>query len=169
MNDRSPREAFLAGERTDDVVLYLAESAVDALETLARVGERVEGSDGDEASEGGADGEGGDDADGGGEPGVVIVADGERGRNAFRSATGVDAMAFAQEAMEIEGLVDSDLTGGTCPDTPEGGDHGTRFIFAFAEAQNEAVGGIYAEGDVIHAYAQCACGVAYSDRWVVES
>jgi hypothetical protein len=30
------------------------------------------------------------------------------------------------------------------------------------------VGGVYAEGDVVHAYAQCACGTAYSDRWVVD-
>ena len=31
----------------------------------------------------------------------------------------------------------------------------------------EAVGDIYAEGDVIHAYAACECGTTYSDKWVV--
>ncbi|WP_214676352.1 DUF5807 family protein, partial [Escherichia coli] len=39
---------------------------------------------------------------------------------------------------------------------------------AFAEAQNEEVGGIYAEGDVIHAYAKSSEGAAFSDRWVVD-
>ncbi len=43
-----------------------------------------------------------------------------------------------------------------------------KFIFSFAEAQNEEVGGIYEEGDVVHAYAKCTCGTTYSDRWVVD-
>ena len=148
MTDTSAREAFLAGERTDDVAFYLAESVVDDLGPLERFGERVDG-------------------------GICIVVDGERGRNAFRAATGTDAMAFAREAMTLEGIVEGDLTGGTCPE--EAGseahgdtDHETRYLLAFAEARNDAVGGIYAEGDVIHAYAKCACGTTYSDRWVVE-
>ena len=32
---------------------------------------------------------------------------------------------------------------------------------------DEAVVDLYAEGDVIHAYAACDCGTTYSDRWVV--
>ncbi|WP_290814791.1 DUF5807 family protein [Halovivax sp.] len=142
-----PGAAFLAGERPDDVAIYLSEAAADDLEKLASVGERVDG-------------------------GVRIVVDGERGRNAFRAATGVEAMAFAKEAMGTDGDVAPDLAGGTCPEADAGedtdGDHATRFVFAFAEAQNEEVGGIYAEGDVIHAYAQCACGTAYADKWVAE-
>ncbi|MFC6719354.1 DUF5807 family protein [Natrialbaceae archaeon GCM10025810] len=141
MTDRDPREEFLAGERPDDVALFLADSFVDD-DRLAEFGERVEG-------------------------GVLIVVDGERGRNAFRAATGTEAMQFAGSAMDVDGLVESDLTGGTCPDEPDGGDHEVRFVFAFSEEQNEDVGGIYAEGDVIHAYARCACGTAYSDRWTV--
>ena len=135
-----PRAAFLAGERTEDVALFLADSFVDD-DRLERFGERVDG-------------------------GTLLVVDGERGRNAFQAATGVDAMAFAGSAMGLEGIVDGDLTGGTCPDEPEGGDHAVQFVFAFAEERNEEVGGIYADGDVIHAYAQCRCGTAYSDRWV---
>jgi hypothetical protein len=30
------------------------------------------------------------------------------------------------------------------------------------------VGGLYAEGAVVHAYAHCECGTSYSDRWVVD-
>lgn len=152
MNDR--RSAFLAGERPDDVALFLAESYV-ADDRLAEFGESVDG-------------------------GVVLVVDGERGRNAFRAATGTDAMAFAKDAMATEGEIDRELTGGVCPesdseqsadhgasaDSGDSTDHDVQFVFAFAEEQNEDVGGIYAEGDVVHAYARCACGAVFSDRWV---
>ncbi len=148
MSDR--REEFLAGDRPDDVALFLAESFVDD-DRLAEFGDQVDG-------------------------GVLIVVDGERGRNAFQAATGTEAMQFAGSAMQVEGIIDGDLTGGTCPDEPSEGDsseaadddHEVQFVFAFAEEQNEEVGGIYAEGDVIHAYAQCRCGTAYSDRWAVQ-
>ncbi|WP_254861898.1 DUF5807 family protein [Halovivax gelatinilyticus] len=133
-------EAFLAGERPDDVAIYLAADAVDDLGRLESYGERVD-------------------------DGIVIVVDGERGRNAFRAATGVDAMAFAKEAMATQGSIDAKLTGGTCPEAD--GDHEVRFVFAFAEEQNEDVGGLYGEGDVVHAYARCDCDLAYSDKWVV--
>lgn len=132
-------EEFVAGERLDDVALFLASSYVDD-DRLASFGDSVDG-------------------------GVVIVVDGERGRNAFRAATGVDAMAFAQSAMATEGDIEGDLAGGTCPDESADDTHEVQFVFAFAEAQNEEAGGLYAEGDVIHAYAQCTCGTAYSDRW----
>ena len=138
-----PRTEFLAGERLEDVALFLADSYV-ADDRLTEYGTSLE-------------------------DGVVIVVDGERGRNAFKAATGTDAMEFARQAMEHEGVIDDDLTGGTCPDEPDGGDHAVQFIFAFAEAQNEEVGGIYADGDVVHAYAHCSCGAAYSDRWTIRS
>lgn len=133
------REEFLAGERTDDVALFLADAAVDTPEKLDEFGERVDG-------------------------GRLLIVDGEAGRAAFRSATGTDAMGFAKEAMGTEGRIDRSLTGGACPDAE---DDDVRFVFAFAEEQNEDVGGLYAEGDVIHAYAQCDCGTAYSHKWVV--
>lgn len=141
MTDR--RAAFLAGDRLEDVALYLAESYVSD-DRLVEFGEQVD-------------------------DGVVLVVDGERGRNAFRAATGMKAMDFAGTAMQLEGIIDGDLAGGTCPEEAGDGDdaHHVQFIFAFAEAQNEEVGGIYADGDVMHAYAQCACGVAYSDKWVI--
>ncbi|WP_254525211.1 DUF5807 family protein [Natrinema caseinilyticum] len=139
-----PREEFLAGERPDDVALYFADSYVSD-DRLEQFGDRVD-------------------------DGVLIVVDGERGRNAFRAATGTGAMEFAKSAMNLEGDVDDDLAGGQCPeasDTEASDDdgHAVQFVFAFAEERNEDVGGIYAEGDVIHAYAQCTCGTAYSDRW----
>lgn len=134
----SAREAFLAGERPDDVAIYLAEGVVDDPDALAGYGERLE-------------------------DGVLLVVPGESGRNAFSTATGKDAMAFAKEAMGEEGEIDADLTGGSCPAC---GDDEVRIVFAFAEEPNEEVGGIYAEGTVIHAYAQCACGTAFSQRWV---
>ncbi|QRV13542.1 hypothetical protein JMJ58_11245 [Haloterrigena salifodinae] len=136
-----PREEFLAGERPDDVALFLADSYVSD-DRLAEFGERVE-------------------------DGVLIVVDGERGRNAFEAATGTQAMQFAKSAMELEGIIEDDLTGGQCPEAPADEEHAVQFVFAFAEEQNEDVGGIYAEGDVVHAYAKCTCETAYSDKWNV--
>ncbi|EMA32419.1 DUF5807 family protein [Halobiforma nitratireducens] len=134
------RAEFLAGDRPDDVALFLADSYVSD-DRLTEFGERVAG-------------------------GTLIVVDGERGRSAFQAATGTGAMQFAKSAMDHEGIVNADLAGGTCPETPgDDADHEVQFVFAFTEEQNEDVGGIYAEGDVVHAYAQCSCGVAYSDRW----
>ena len=140
----STLEEFLAGERHDDVALFLAEHYVED-ERLKQFGERVDG-------------------------GTVIVVDGERGRNAFEAATGTPAMAFAGTAMNREGDVADDLSDGTCPDdsnVDKHDDHEVQFVFAFTEVANEDVGGIYGEGDVLHAYAQCTCGTAYSDRWVL--
>ncbi|WP_265108994.1 DUF5807 family protein [Halosolutus halophilus] len=133
------RAEFLAGQRLEDVALFLADSFVDD-DRLEQFGERVDG-------------------------GVLIVVDGERGRSAFQAATGTGAMEFAKSAMQRESPIADDLTDGTCPDEEGDGNHDPQFIFAFAEAQNEDVGGIYAEGDVIHAYGRCECGAAYSDRW----
>lgn len=129
---------FIAGERPEDVAIYLAEDVVDDLGKLADYGEETDA-------------------------GIVLVVPGESGRNAFSKVAGKDAMAFAKEAMGEEGEIDADLAGGACPAC--GSDDG-RFTFAFSEEKNEEVGGIYAKGDVIHAYAQCPCGTAFSDRWV---
>ena len=137
-------EAFLAGERPGDVALYLADEHLRNAEALAAHGERVEG-------------------------GLGVVLAGERGRRLFPSVAGDDPMAFARSATRREGAVDRDLDGGTCPDAGNGedADHAIRFVLAFAQERTEDVGGPYEEGDVVHAYAQCACGTAYSDRWVV--
>ena len=133
----SKLDEFLAGERLDDVALFLADEYLDSEGTIADHGETVDG-------------------------GVVLVVDGDRGREIFASGTGMDAMAFAREAMDTTGRIDRDLSGG---DPPDGGD--VQFVFAFAEAKNEEVGGLYAEGDVVHAYAYSSEGTAFSDRWVV--
>ncbi|WP_254761999.1 DUF5807 family protein [Natrinema marinum] len=134
----NPREEFLAGERPEDVALFLADSYVSD-DRLEQFGDRVD-------------------------DGILIVVDGESGRSAFQAATGTGAMEFAKSAMSTEGDIDDALTTGQCPEA-DGEGHAVQFIFAFAEEQNEEVGGIYAEGDVVHAYAQCTCGTAYSDRW----
>lgn len=140
----SDREAFLAGERPGDVAIFLADDHLRNAEALEDRGERVEG-------------------------GYVLVLAGERGRRVFPTVAGEDPMAFARQATAREGTVDRDLTGGTCPDAGhgEGADHALRFVLAFAQERTEGVGGPYEAGDVVHAYAQCACGTAYSDRWVV--
>lgn len=142
MIDSSVRNAFLTGERPEDVALYLSESFVDNIESLAAQGERTE-------------------------HGVILIVDGDRGRSVFKSMTGMDAMDFAGSAMQNPGTIDSDLTGGACPNAAEGPqEHDVEFTFAFTEAQNEEVGGLYAEGDVVHAYVYCSCGTAYADKWV---
>jgi hypothetical protein len=134
---------FLAGERLEDVALYLTEDQLDEDGKLAEAGDQREG-------------------------GVVLVVPGEKGRQMFSAGTGMDAMQFAKEAMGEAGSIRADLSGGTCP-AGEGDDHEAQVIFAFAEAENPEVGGLYADGDVIHAYAQCACGESYSEKWVVGS
>ncbi|MEF8786252.1 MAG: DUF5807 family protein [Haloarculaceae archaeon] len=137
----SDRAAFLAGDRPEDVFIYLDEAAVSNPEALEAHGERVDG-------------------------GLVLVLAGDKARSVFQQAAGIDPMAFAKEAMGTEGTIDADCTGGTCP-AGDGDDHEARFVFAFAEEQNEEVGDLYAEGDVIHGYVSCSCGTAYSDKWVV--
>ena len=133
------REQFLAGERPEDVALFLADSFIEGEgDGLADHGEAVEN-------------------------GVVLVVEGDQGRSVFKTATGMDAMGFAKQAMGTEGgEISRGLSDGECPDC----DGDAEFIFAFAEEQNEEVGGLYAEGEVIHAYAYCDCGTAYSDKWV---
>ncbi|HET7324450.1 MAG TPA: DUF5807 family protein [Halococcus sp.] len=136
------RREFLGGERTEDVLLFFAESAVSDLGTLAQHGEQVP-------------------------RGVVLILEAERGRSAFEGATGIDPMTLASAAMDSVGQIDLDTLEGTCPEAEaDSEEHAPRFVFAFAEEQNESVGGIYAEGDVIHAYAVCECGTVYSDRWI---
>ena len=141
----SARSAFLAGERPEDVAIYLAEDALENADALAERAERVDG-------------------------GYVLVLRGERAREVFSVITGAPPMEFAQEASEREGAVDRALTGGDCPEGE--GDrrspHQPRFVLAFVQERTDDAGGLYAEGDVVHAYAQCACGVAYSDRWLAE-
>lgn len=133
----SKLDEFLAGDRLDDVALFLTHEYLDSEGKLANYGEEVD-------------------------DGVVLVVEGEQGRRMFASGTGMDAMEFAKQAMDVEGRIDRDLGGG---DPPDGGD--VQFVFAFAEAENEEVGGLYADGDVIHAYAYSSDGTAFSDRWVV--
>ncbi|MFC5365517.1 DUF5807 family protein [Salinirubrum litoreum] len=141
---------FLAGERPEDVALFLADDYLDEDGTIASHGESVDG-------------------------GVVLVADGEQGRSIFSAGTGMDAMQFAKGAMGNEGDIAADLAGGVCPASEsvdaneadeDDADHAVQFVFAFAEEQNEEVGGLYAEGDVIHAYAHCDCGESFSHKWV---
>lgn len=135
------REAFLAGDRPTDVHIFLHEDRVSNVDALEAHGERV--------------------ADG-----IVLLLDGAEGREVFSSATGIDPMAFAREAMGTEGEVRRDCTGGTCPTC---GNDQPQFVFAFSEKQNEDAGGLYAEGAVVHAYVACACGERYADKWVAES
>ena len=192
----SKLDEFLAGERLDDVALFLTHEFLDEQGRIANYGEPVEN-------------------------GVVLVVPGDEGRQMFAAGTGMDAMEFAQTATGTRGAIDPDLGGGDCPAAGDGetpsesraaeasgpgdgeastdassnrsssssgdgeeqsssgnrsversgddadADHGVEFVFAFAEEQNEEVGGRYAEGDVIHAYAHCACGENYSQKWVV--
>jgi hypothetical protein len=132
---------FVAADRPDDVLVYLDEAVIGNPAALADVGERVDG-------------------------GVVLVVPGDQGRGALQSAVGVDPLELAQDAAGTGGDIIRDCTAATCPDDDGTGAHALRFCFAFAEAENSEAGGLYAEGDVIHAYAQCACGERYSDRWV---
>jgi hypothetical protein len=138
----SKRAEFLAGDRLSDVAFYLHEDAVGDMTALAEYAEPVE-------------------------DGAILVLPGEEGRGAFQTATGIDPMGLAKRAMSADGEIRDDLTGGDCPVAADDGAHPTKFVFAFAEAQNEEVGGLYAEGPVMHAYAVCDCGEAYSQKWLI--
>ena len=142
----SELDEFLAGERLDDVVIFISDVFLDADSRLRNVGTET--------------------ADG-----VRVVVDGESGRAAFEAGTGMEAMGFAKKAMGAEGDIARTLDGGECPREAEapGEEHTVEFVFSFAEAENPDVGGLYAEGDVVHAYAHCACGHDYSHKWVVGS
>lgn len=133
-------EEFLAGERTDDVLVFLHKSAVGDSDALGGLATEVNN-------------------------GLVVVLPGDEGRAAFERAVGIDPMDFAGTAMQTGGEVGDDCTSGVCPNDGSG-IHRVKFLFAFAEEQNAEVGGLYAEGDVIHAYAACSCGTTYSDKWV---
>jgi hypothetical protein len=136
------RAAFLDGERPSDVHIFLHEDSVNDVTSLEPHGEPVEN-------------------------GIVLVMDGKRARDVFQSATGIDPMELAQDAMGTAGEVASDCAAATCPNEGDSDDHIPKFIFTFAEAQNEDVGGLYADGPVIHAYVACTCGARYSDKWSV--
>jgi hypothetical protein len=133
------REEFLAGERPTDVHIFLHEDSVSNLDALEEHGERLS-------------------------DGIALVLDGDQARELFQRATGIDPMSLAQEAMGTDGEIDRDCAGANCPE----GEHTPQFIFCFAEEQNEEVGGLYAEGPVIHGYVACECGTRYSDKWVVD-
>jgi hypothetical protein len=136
----SDREEFLAGKRPSDIHIFLHDDSVSNAEALKAHGEVVEN-------------------------GIVLLMDGDQAREVFQQATGIDPMALAQEAMKRDGEVSEECTDATCPD---GEDHIPKFIFSFAEEQNEEVGGLYADGPVIHAYVACDCGTRYSDKWVID-
>ncbi|MDZ7702450.1 MAG: DUF5807 family protein [Halobacteriales archaeon] len=139
----SDLETFLAGAAPDYVTIVLGESSLSEPEALDAYAEPV-----------------GD--------GRALVLGGATGRSVFQQATGQDPMAFARAASDRDGHVERDLSGGDCPDAAGDEDHEPRIVFAFAEAQNEAAGGLYAEGPVIHAYVECGCGTRYADKWVVD-
>ncbi|MFB6121641.1 MAG: DUF5807 family protein [Halobacteriaceae archaeon] len=130
------REAFLAGERPDDVAIFIDDAVVEG--DLSDAAERTD-------------------------EGWLLVVDGESGRSVFQRLAGVDPMAFARQAGDNRTSVSRDLIDGECPVDTE---HTPEYVFAFVEAQNEDVGGLYAEGPVVHAYAHCECGTDYSERWV---
>lgn len=138
----SDRGAFLAGERPSDVHVYLHEETVSNPEALLDHGERLE-------------------------DGIALVMDGERARRVFSRVADIDPMELAGQAMGTDGEVDPDCVGGTCP-AGTGESHRPRFVFAFAERQNPDAGGLYAEGNVLHAYVVCTCGETYSDKWLPE-
>lgn len=137
------RQEFLSGDRLDDVLIFIGEGELSD-SGLAEHGEQCDG-------------------------GVVLVLDGETGRTVFERATGVEAMTFANSAMNTDGTIERDCLGGACPSGQPNADHQVRFLLAFTEAKNPDVGGIYAEGDVLHAYATCACGTTYTDKWVIDA
>lgn len=137
-------DAFRDGDRHDDVVIYLSDAFLDPGSKLYEMGEARE-------------------------EGVLLVVPGEKGRDAFQAGTGMEAMEFAGAAMDRDGDIAATLDAGVCPDTSVAADdtHELEFVFAFTEPENPDVGGLYADGDVLHAYAHCACGTSYSHKWVI--
>lgn len=136
-------ETFLAGQAPDHVAIVLSERSLSSPEALDGYAESLDG-------------------------GRAIVVRGTRGRSVFRRAAGEDPMAFARAASDREGWVARNLSDGDCP-TADAAAHEPRLVFAFAAAESEAAGGLYAEGPVVHAYVECDCGTRYADQWVAEA
>lgn len=133
------RAAFLRGDRPDDVAIFVADDYTDTT-ALAERGERVDG-------------------------GVLLVLPGPDGRAVFERLTDLEPMQFAREAGRTEGQIHEDLSGGTCPESAE---HTVQFILAFVQSETPSAGGKYAEGDVLHGYAACECGTAFSETRVLD-
>lgn len=135
-------ETFLAGQAPDHVAIVLSERSMSSPEALDGYAEPLDG-------------------------GRAIVVSGAKGRSVFKRAAGADPMAFARVASDRDGRVARDLSDGDCPEGDDAA-HEPRLVFAFVEAENEAAGGLYAEGPVVHAYVECECGTRYADKWVAE-
>lgn len=131
--------AFTAGDRPADIAVYVADSVVDRPDRLGAVGTRV--------------------ADG-----TVIVLPGDKGKAVFERTIGESAMDFAGRAMQHSGVITRTLDGGQCPDCSA---DAVELLLAFVEEAHPEVGGRYADGPVLHAYARCRCGTHYSDSWSV--
>ncbi|MFC6725952.1 DUF5807 family protein [Halobium palmae] len=80
----SKLDEFLAGERLEEVALFLTHDYLDDEGKIANYGEDVE-------------------------DGVVLVVPGDDGRGMFAAGTGMDAMEFAQSAMGDAGEIHADL------------------------------------------------------------
>lgn len=141
MSAATPYEEFLAGERHDDILLFIDSDAIGDPGAISDIAEEVG-------------------------TGYVLVLPGDRGSEVVAEVVGIDPMDFAGAAMDTEGDIRHDCTGGECP-AGTGDGHRVNFVFAFTEAENPEVGDLYAEGDVCHAYAACTCGQSYSDKWVI--
>jgi len=171
--------AFLDGDRLDDVVLYLSDAFLEDDSRLRRVG--TETDDGVRLIVDGETGRAAFEAGTGTDPMAFA-------QEAMATEGTIARTLDAGEcpAVEVDGGgggtdgTDSDGGGGGTDETDETDeiddntdntddtdDHIARVVFAFAEGQNESVGGRYAEGDVIHAYAHCDCGTRYADSWLV--
>jgi hypothetical protein len=135
-------ERFLKGDRPDDVAFYLHQEGVGNIDALGEIGIQTD-------------------------KGVVLVLPGDEGRSAFQRVTSLDPMDFAGIAMQNQGSVARDLTDGVCP-AGTNHEHYAKFVFAFAEEHHPEMDGLYAEGDVIHGYAACACGETYAEKWVAD-
>ena len=135
-------DEFLAVNRHDDIVLFLSEHVVDEHSAIRDQALSVE-------------------------TGCVLTISGTRAQQIVESAIGMGPMAFAKKAMGTRVHVDRELKDAACPSGHT--DHETEFILAFSEAENQAVGGLYAQGPVIHAYTQCSCGALAADKWVADA
>lgn len=131
--------AFRDGKRPDDIAFYVADAIVDQPERLKSVGTAV-----------------GD--------GTIFVLPGSKGRDVFKQTTGEAAMEFAGQAMKHSGDIAATLDAGHCPACEQ---DAVELVLAFVEQAHPEVGGRYADGPVLHAYARCGCGEYYSDSWSV--
>ncbi|WP_254280489.1 DUF5807 family protein [Haloarcula marina] len=139
-------EQFIAGNRPGHIMLFQHENATSLPDDASKVAKN--------AAEG-----------------KMIIQPAVMARDLIDKVLVPNISQFTELSQKRQGNIEPYLTSGDCPEANSNHDedHIIEQLFAFVQPKHNSLGGIYADGDVMHAYARCSCQVHYSDRWVIAS